>query len=68
MVFGVVDEDHKDVFRLGLIVYLYFLKRSQAAHGNSQGEDIVFRVSLFGTDEVFANLQLGEFSVLVQDC
>ena len=65
MVFSVVDHDDKGVLGLGLIVHLDFGKRTQAVEGNGQREDVVLRVSLFGTDEVFANLQLSEFGVLV---
>ena len=37
----------------------------QAAKSNGKGEEQVLRLSLSGTDDVLADLQLGKFSVRV---
>jgi len=60
---GVIYFDCKYVLRKGLIVDPHFSEWIKAVEGKCKREGRVLRVLLLCSDNVLANLQLGEFSV-----
>ena len=51
----VVDPKREGVLWMGLVIGPNFRKGRQAAEGNGEGKDRVFRLSLLSSDDVFAH-------------
>ena len=64
---GVVDFDDKGVLGLWLVVHPHFCEGRQAAQGDGEGEEGVFRGALLGTDDILANGKLGELGQHVEN-